>query len=104
MVSSLWTRSGDEWQASVKPHDGTDYGDVVWTPVIVIGSSNLQPSATAYVSPPGNAVTTDALQVVVGYSDPDGDPKQATEIRWLRDGTQISAYNDLNWVPPEATS
>ena len=104
LVSSLWTRSGDEWQASVKPHDGTDFGDVVWTAVIVIGSSNLQPSATAYVSPPGNAVTTDALQVVVGYSDPDGDPKQATEIRWLRDGIQISAYNDLNWVPPEATS
>ena len=103
-VSSLWTRSGDEWQASVKPHDGTDYGDTVWTPVLVIGSSNLQPSVTAYITPSGNAVTTDALQVIVGYSDPDGDPKEATEIRWLRDGTQISAYNDLNWVPPEATS
>ena len=103
-VSSLWTRSGDEWQASVKPHDGTDYGDTVWTGVIVIGSSNLQPSATAYISPSGNVVTTDALQVIVGYSDPDGDPKEATEIRWLRDGIQISAYNDLNWVPPEATS
>ena len=103
-VSSLWTRSGDEWQASVKPHDGTDYGVAVWTGVIVIGSSNLQPSATAYISPSGNVVTTDALQVIVGYSDPDGDPKEATEIRWLRDGTQISAYNDLNWVPPEATS
>ena len=103
-VSSLWTRSGDEWQASVKPHDGTDYGDIVWTGVIVIGSSNLQPSATAYISPSDNVVTIDALQVIVGYSDPDGDPKEATEIRWLRDGTQISAYSDLNWVPPEATS
>ena len=103
-VSSLWTRSGDEWQASVKPHDGTDYGIAVWTGVIVIGSSNLQPSATAYISPSDNVVTTDALQVIVGYSDPDGDPKEATEIRWLRDGTQISAYNDLIWVPPEATS
>ena len=103
-VSSLWTRSGDEWQASVKPHDGTDYGDTTWTPVIVIGSSNLQPSATAYISPSDNVVTIDALQVIVGYSDPDGDPKEATEIRWLRDGTQISAYSDLNWVPPEATS
>ena len=103
-VSSLWTRSGDEWQASVKPHDGTDYGDIVWTGVIVIGSSNLQPSATAYISPSSNVVTIDALQVIVGYSDPDGDPKEATEIRWLRDGTQISAFSDLNWVPPEATS
>ena len=103
-VSRLWIRAGDEWQASVRPHDGTDYGNTVWTGVIVIGSSNLQPSATAYITPSGNAVTTDALQVVIGYSDPDGDPKDATEIRWLRDGTQISAYNDMNWVPPDATS
>ena len=76
----------------------------MWTGIIVIGSSNLQPSATAYISPSGNAITTDALQVIIGYNDPDGDPKDATEIRWLRDGTQVSAYNDLNWVPPEATS
>jgi len=103
-VSSLWIRAGDEWQASVRPHDGTDYGDTVWTGIIVIGSSNLQPSATAYITPSSNAVTTDALQVMVGYSDPDGDEKDATEIRWLKDGTQISAYNDMNWVPPEATS
>ena len=103
-VSSLWTRSGDQWQASVRPHDGTDYGDVVWTGTIVIGSSNNQPSATAYITPSGNAVTTDSLQVIVGYSDPDGDAKDATEIRWLLDGAQISAYNDQTVLPPEATS
>ena len=103
-VSSLWTRSGDEWQASVRPHDGTDYGDVAWTATIVIGSSNTQPSATAYITPSGNAVTTDSLQVIVGYSDPDGDAKDATEIRWLRDGIQVSAFNDQTFVPPEATS
>jgi len=103
-VSSLWTRSGDEWQASVQPHDGTDFGNIVWTATIVIGSSNNQPSATAYITPSGNAVTTDSLQVIVGYTDPDGDAKDATEIRWLRDGTQVSAYNDQTVVPPEATS
>jgi len=103
-VSSLWTRSGDEWQASIKPHDGTDYGDTAWTATLVIGSSNTQPSATAYINPSGNAVTTNSLQVVVGYSDPDGDSKESTEIRWLRDGTQISAYNDMTVIPPEATT
>ncbi len=104
IVSSLWTRSGDEWQVSVKPHDGTDYGDIVWTATIVIGSSNTQPSATAYITPSGNAITSNSLQVLVGYSDPDGDPKTSTEIRWLRDGTQISAYNDQTVVPSDATS
>ena len=44
------------------------------------------------------------MQVIVGYNDPDGDPKVSTEIKWLRDGTQISTYNDMTIVPPEATS
>ncbi len=103
-VSSLWTRTGDEWQASVKPHDGTDYGNTAWTAIVVIGSSNTQPSATAYITPSSNAVTSNSLQVIVGYSDSDGDPKVSTEIRWLRDGTQVSAYNDMTVVPPEATT
>ena len=30
--------------------------------------------------------------------------KVSTEIKWLRDGTQISTYNDQTILPPEATS
>ncbi|MEE3304160.1 MAG: hypothetical protein VX191_04690, partial [Candidatus Thermoplasmatota archaeon] len=72
--------------------------------VIVIGSSNNPPSATIYVSPVGNARTDDALQVNVGWTDPDGDTVQSTEIRWFRDGSQVSAYNDLTIVLAESTS
>ncbi|MDP6886027.1 MAG: hypothetical protein QGI58_04000 [Candidatus Thalassarchaeaceae archaeon] len=103
-VSSLMIRSGDQWEASVLPHDGDEFGEIVYTGVVVIGSSNNPPSATAYVSPVGNAQTDDALQVHVGWTDPDGDSVQATEIRWLRDGTQVSAYNDLTVVMPESTA
>lgn len=103
-VSPLMIRSGDEWEASVTPHDGDDYGVTKYTGVVVIGASNNPPSATAYVSPVGNARTDDALQVHVGWTDPDGDSVQSTEIRWFRDGTQVSAYNDLTVVLPESTS
>ena len=103
-VSSLMIRSGDEWEASVTPHDGDDYGNTVYTGVIVIGSSNNPPSATAYVSPVGNAHTDDALQVNVGWTDPDGDTIVSTEIRWFRNDAQYSAYNDMTNVLSESTS
>ncbi len=103
-VSPLMIRSGDRWEASVKPHDGDEFGEIVYTGVVVIGSSNNPPSATVYVSPVGNARTDDALQVNVGWTDPDGDTVQSTEIRWFRDGAQVSAYNDLTVVLSESTS
>ncbi len=103
-VNPLMIRSGDQWEASVTPHDGEEFGNTVFTGVVVIGSSNNPPIATAYVSPVGNAKTDDALQVVVGWTDPDGDNVQQTEIRWLRNGIQYSAYNDLSYVLSESTS
>ena len=62
-VSSLWIRAGDEWQASVRPDVGTDFGDTAWTGIIVIGSSNLQPSATAYITPSSNVVTLSLIHI-----------------------------------------
>ena len=102
-VSALMIRTGDEWEASVTPHDGDEFGVTKYTGVVVIGASNNPPVATAYVSPVGNARTDDALQVNVGWTDPDGDSVQATEIRWFRDGIQVSAYNDLTVVMSKST-
>ena len=42
-------RSGDQWEASVKPHDGDEFGEIVYTGIVVIGSSNNPPVATVYV-------------------------------------------------------
>ena len=103
-VSSLMIRSGDEWEASVRPNDGDEFGEVVYSGLVVIGSSNNPPVASIYVSPDGNALTDDALQANVGWTDPDGDQIQSTEIRWFRDGIQVSAYNDLNIVLSDSTA
>mgnify|MGYP003307845705 FL=1 len=103
-VSSLMIRSGDQWEATVTPFDGTSYGLTKSTGIIVIGSSNNPPIANAYISQGSNAYTDDALQVVVGWFDSDGDNLAGTEIRWFRDGYQVSAFNDLTWVTPDATA
>ena len=103
-VTSLMIRSGDEWEARVTPFDGTSYGLTKSTGLIVIGSSNSPPTANAYISQGSNAYTDDALQVIVGWFDSDGDNLAGTEIRWFRDGYQVSAFNDLNWVTSEATA
>ena len=103
-VSSLMIRSGDQWEARVTPHDGTSFGITKSTGLIIIGSSNNQPTANAYITQGSNAYTDDLLQVVVGWFDSDGDDLAGTEIRWYRDGLQISAFNDLTWVTSDATS
>ena len=103
-VSSLMIRSGDEWEARITPFDGTSYGVTKSTGLIVIGSSNNPPTANAYISQGSNAYTDDALQVIVGWFDPDGDNLAGTEIRWFRDGNQVSAFNDLTWVTSDATA
>ena len=103
-VTSLMIRSGDEWEARVTPFDGTSYGLTKSTGLIIIGSSNNPPTANAYISQGSNAYTDDALQVIVGWFDPDGDNLAGTEIRWFRDGYQVSAFNDLTWVTPDATA
>ena len=103
-VSSIMIRSDDEWEVAITPHDGTDFGDTVTSGKIIIGSSNNQPTVNGYVNPPGNAVTSDALQLSYSSFDSDGDIIQDVEIRWYRDGVRVSAFNDAQTVDPSFTS
>ena len=103
-VSSIMVRSDDEWEVVITPHDGTDFGDTVTSGKIIIGSSNNQPIVNGYVNPPGNAVTSDALQLSYSSFDSDGDIIQDVEIRWYRDGVRVSAFNDEQTVDPSFTS
>ena len=103
-VSSLMIRSGDQWEALVTPHDGSSFGLTKSTGLIIIGSSNNQPTSSAYISQGSNAYTDDPLQVIVGWFDSDGDDLAGTEIRWYRDGSPVSEFNDLTWVYSDATS
>ena len=103
-VSSIMIRSDDEWEVAITPHDGTDFGDTITSGKIIIGSSNNQPTVNGYVNPPGNAVTSDALQLSYSSFDSDGDIIQDVEIRWYRDGVRVSAFNDEQTVDPSFTS
>ena len=83
-------RSGDEWEVSITPNDSSDFGQTVYSGIVVIGSSNTGPSVSAFISTTGNTVTTDSLQLIYTPYDPDGDTIQSTEIRWFRDSAMVA--------------
>ncbi len=65
---------------------------------------NTPPVASNPQISPINPVTTNALVVSYDYSDADGDPPAAPQIRWFKDDVLQSAYNDQDSLPSSATA
>ena len=103
-VSSLMTRSGDQWQYSVTPHDGTDAGSEVLSNLVIIGSSNSAPSVSSALIGPSNPATNDDLNAAWNFVDPDnGDTELDFEIEWYRGGIHVPAYDGMVTLPHTAT-
>tara|TARA_B100001996_G_scaffold175056_1_gene133629 strand:+ start:418 stop:2994 length:2577 start_codon:yes stop_codon:yes gene_type:complete len=104
-VSSLMTRSGDQWQYSVTPHDGTDSGSEVLSNLVIIGSSNNAPSVNSALIGPSNPATNDELNAAWNFVDPDnGDTELDFEIEWYRGGVHIPAFDGMLTLPHTATA
>ena len=104
-VSSLMTRSGDQWQFSVIPNDGTDAGSEILSNLVIIDSSNNAPSVNSALIGPSAPSTTDDLDAVWTFVDTDsGDMELDSEIEWYRDGIHVPAYDGLTTVPHTATT
>ena len=95
--------------------DGTSSGDG-WTSTSITvpeaGPSNTAPTASnVYISDtvdPSTAISqayydVDLLSNYVFY-DADGDADSGTQIRWMKGGTTISQYNNVNQLSQSATS
>jgi PKD repeat protein len=65
---------------------------------------NALPSVSDLSISPKSPSTMDDLLGSYTYSDPEGDPESASEIRWYKDGGLQSDYNDILTVPSSATS
>ena len=99
-VSSSETAKGQEWYATVKPSDGSDYGNLVTSNTVII--ENTPPSLTMPTISPASADEDDDL--TVSYTANDDDQDQLTiEIRWYLDGVLISEFNDDTTIPSIAT-
>jgi hypothetical protein len=97
----------DEWNATVRPHDGEIFGDIVWTNVTLI-IRNTVPSASNLDISPSYVETVDNLTATYDWSDPDtSDTDTGSQICWYRNrtGTFVlqGAYNDTLEVPASAT-
>ena len=76
------------------------------------GPTNTAPSATnVYISDvpgPASAITQAYYDMDLfsnyDFNDADGDADSGTEIRWLKDGTEVSQFNDINLLSQSATS
>ncbi len=91
------TTKGESWYVTVKPKDGTDFGQLVTSaPVVIL---NTPPKATNVSLSPLSPKATDPLLASYTYSDADGDPQQGTELRWYQNGVEVASLYGQFTVP-----
>ncbi len=94
---------GDKWNVSVRPKDGQDFGELVWSSIIVV--QNNVPNITSYYTSPGTPTTSAVLNISYSYYDTDNDEENITnrEIEWYKDGQPVGTLNDQISVPSSET-
>ncbi|UCG03735.1 MAG: hypothetical protein JSW11_07065, partial [Candidatus Heimdallarchaeota archaeon] len=92
----------DVWNVTIRPSDGTLYGDLNWRSITV---QNTPPSISDSVVNPINPVTTSELTASYTFIDYDGDDENITfrEIRWFNNSQLIPTLNDLLTVSADNT-
>ena len=92
MVPASATSKGETWHFTVKPYDGTSYGEIQASPKVTV--INTPPSASNLAISPASPRTANDLTATYTYSDPEGDAETGTEIRWYKDNVLQPEYND----------
>ena len=100
-ISSVDTVRGEDWQASVRPSDGEDFGTTVSSNTITV--ANSLPFLSSALLSPSNPTSDDDL--TASYSgDEDGDNDALTfEYRWYLDGALQNSLENLTTLPSIAT-
>jgi hypothetical protein len=101
-ISSSSLYKGDTWRATVKPHDGIEFGNVSISSNITV--QNLPPILSNIVVSPSNPLTTTTITVSYSYFDPDSDIEDIgnLEILWYKNGFLQVEFNDQTSVPANA--
>jgi hypothetical protein len=91
------TAKGESWYVTVKPKDGTDFGQLATSaPAVIL---NTPPRATNVNLSPLSPKATDALVASYTYVDPDDDAQQGTELRWYRNSVEVGSLFNQPIVP-----
>jgi hypothetical protein len=85
---------GDEWNATIRPNDGLEFGVLVASSLVTI--QNSAPEVTTASVSPGSPGTTTNLTATYNYFDTDGDSENVgnREIEWFKNG-QTTGLNTL---------
>lgn len=94
------TTRGDVWYATVKPRDGIDFGALVTSTAVTIVNS-LPVAGSLLIAPPFPKVT-DTIIGAYTYADADGDTQLGSEVRWFRNGVEVTALAGMLSFDPVA--
>ncbi|MGB9596995.1 MAG: PKD domain-containing protein, partial [Candidatus Poribacteria bacterium] len=92
---------GQRWYFTVKPKDGTDFGEMKISNEVTI--VNSAPIALNLAISPKSPLTNDDVLCSYEYSDIDNDAEFGTEIRWFKDDQIVEKFNDQLKIPSSDT-
>ena len=98
-IPSNITTKGDKWHFTVKPSDGTDFGELKKSSEVII--DNTPPIVKDIAINPQNPKTDNMLECKYTYADIDEDAENGTEIKWYKDDVYQSAYKNKAIVPAD---
>lgn len=101
-IASKNLNNGEIWRLTVRPYDGTDYGELVSSPSVEIG--NPIPRVNNLFITPGSPLTTDDLVAKYDYADPNNIPEAGSQITWYKNGVAQTEYGNRKILPSDATA
>jgi M6 family metalloprotease-like protein len=96
------TTKGEQWNFTVRPHDGKEYGSMVTSPTVLI--HNTPPVVSELVITPVKPLDEDDLVISFTYADDDGDVETGSEIHWYKNSIHQPAYDNFRTLPASATT
>jgi hypothetical protein len=102
-ITANYTEYNQKWYCKVRSSDGYDYGELVSVSSNVT-IMNTIPSAFNLNIIPNNPKTSNDLEAIYTYTDPDGHIENASIIKWYKNGLEQANYENQTIVQASATS
>jgi len=88
---------GEVWRAQMRPFDGTEYGNFVFSNDVVV--LNTPPTAVdVQIFPDTDVRTNTRLRGLYRFVDPDNDAETDTELSWTLDGVEQTSLANATEV------
>ncbi|MEM2293913.1 MAG: DUF2341 domain-containing protein [Nitrososphaerota archaeon] len=101
-VPSSYTSKGETWYFTVKPSDGTEYGETQTSLIVTILNSSPEITSWYPLTDPVPILLGQSQEFNITYIDPDNDP---VTIQWYINDTLIEEwtnYTSIIFVPEQA--